>query len=129
MSDDKREALIARMQSAGTFSEVEVAMNEAREWLRTHPGEDRVAAAMQRLEEREERLANPGSAPDWRGIAASITVFAVAAIAISGLLYALSGRWTISVIAGVVLSLKVTWLIFGVMTELIRSTGRNRNGR
>ena len=42
-------------------------MDEAREWLRTHPGEDRVAAAMQRLEEREERLTNPDSAPNWSG--------------------------------------------------------------
>lgn len=104
-------------------------MDEAREWLRSHPGDDRVAAAMQRLEEREEKLQDPHSAPNWRGAAASVTVFAASAVAISGLIYALSGRLALSVIAGVVLSLEVTWLLAGVVPDLIRGVMRNRSGR
>lgn len=129
MSDEEREALVARMQSATTLSEAEAEMDEAREWLRSHPGDDRVAAAMQRLEERKERLRDPRSAPDWRGVAFSVTVFAVSAVATSGLIYVLSGRLALSVIAGVVLSLEATWLLAGVVPDLLSGIIRNRNGR
>jgi hypothetical protein len=116
------------MHSAAGSREMEAALEEARVWLREHPGDDRVAAGMQRLEEREERLRDPENAVGWRGVVAVIALFSVSALAIFGALYALTGRWTISIFAGVVLALEITWWTWDMVMAYIEDRLRNRSG-
>ncbi len=119
---------MARMQSAGTLSETDEALEEARLWLRKHPGDDRVAAAMQRLEERDERLRDPEAAAGWRGVAAAGVLFSVAAVAIFGALYALTGRWTVSIFVGGVVGLEITWWSREIVMAYAEGRRRNRDG-
>ena len=59
----------------------------------------------------------------------SVTVFAVAALAICGAVFALSWRWTVSAIAGVVLGLEVAWLALVARKAFVENRIRNRSGR
>lgn len=125
MSDEEREALMARMQSAGTLSETGAALEEARDWLREHPGDDGVAAAMQRLEEKQERLEDSKRTPNW----ASAVVFVASALAVWSPLYVLSGSWTFSVLAGLVLGLEISWWTREITLAFVERTRRNQSGR
>lgn len=125
MSGEEREALMARMRSAATLSEVDAALEEARTWLRDHPGDDQVTAAMQRLEERGEQLRDPEKTPNW----ASLVVFVVVAVAVWAVVYVLSGGWALSVLAGVVLGMEVAWWTWETTLAFVENARRSRRGR
>lgn len=124
MSDEERGELISRMQSARTPSEASLSLDEARHWLREHPEDNQVAAAMQSLEEREERLEDPERTPNW----ASAAVFVASALTVWGALYVLSGNWTLSVIAGVILGLEASWWTWEITLAFVQRTRRDRSG-
>jgi hypothetical protein len=115
---------MVRMRSASTSAEAEASLEEARVWLREHPGDDQVAAAMQRLEEKQERLENPERTLNW----ASAVVFVVSALAVWGPRYILSGSWTLSVLAGVVLGVEISWWTWEITLAFMERTRRNRSG-
>lgn len=58
-----------------------------------------------------------------------MTVFAVAALAICGAVFALSGRWTVFAIAGVMLGLEVAWCALVARKAFVENRIRNRSGR
>lgn len=124
MSDEERDQLIARMECVSASHEAGPALEEAREWLREHPGDEGVAVAVQRPEERQERLENPERSPNWAGAA----VFVVSALAVWGPLYMLSGNWTLSVLAGVVIGVEISWWTWEITLAFVQRTRRNRSG-
>lgn len=124
MSDDEeREALTSRMQSAGTLSEMDAVIDEARRWFREHPGDERVATAMQRLEERKERREDTEKVPNW----ASVVVFGVVALVSWVVVYVLSGNWVLSILVGAVLGMEVAWWTWETTLAFVESTRRDRN--
>lgn len=123
MSDEGRDELISRMQSARTPPAANAALEEARDWLREHPGDDRVASAMQRLEESEERLRDPGGEFGWRAAAAA----AVAGLLIGAAVYWISGNWMFSVSAALFVGVELCFLSWGIASGMLR-TRRNRSG-
>ena len=125
MSDEEREALIASMQFAGAPSEVEVDMDAARRWLQQHPGDDRVAAAMQRLEEREERLSDAGNEPGRQAAVATV----VAGLIFGAAVYLVSGSRAYSMAAALFIGVELGFWGWGVATSALRRTRRNRTGR
>lgn len=127
MSDEERDALITRLDSATTSPERDAALEQARDWLGEHPADERVATTMQRLEERDEKLRDPESG-GWKRVAAVAALFSAVALATFGTLYALSGRLVISVVAGVVLGLEITWWTWEATLAYADGRGRNRNG-
>jgi hypothetical protein len=98
-------------------------LEEARDWLREHPGDDRVASAMQRLEESEERLRDPGGEFGWRTAAAA----AVAGLLIGAAVYWISGNWVFSVSAALFVGVELCFLSWGIASGMLR-TRRNRSG-
>lgn len=123
MSDEDREALISRMQSARTHAEASAVLEEARDWLREHPGDHGIAAAMQRLEESEERLRDPDGEWGWR----AAVVAAVAGLLIGVAVYWISGNWLFSVSAALFVGVELCFLSWGFASGMLR-TRRNRSG-
>lgn len=122
MSDEEeREDLIARMRSVGTTEEVNAVSEEARRWLSDHPGDHRVAAAMQRLEEKQERLEDRERGPNWVGAA----VLVAATLTIGGVVFAFSGSWVAAVIAGLLVGLEVAWLAWEGALAFVERRRRN----
>lgn len=125
MDEEERDALIARMRSVGTLSEMDAAMEEARGWLRGHPGDDRVAAAMQCLEEREERLRDPESAQGWSGVVAA----AIVGLVVGAAVYMFSGSLAYSVVAALFIGVEFGFWGWGLAVTMFEKVRRNRSDR
>lgn len=123
MSDEGRDELISRMQRARTPPAANAALEEARDWLREHPGDDRVASAMQRLEERGEGLRDPDGEWGWRAAVAAV----VAGLLIGAAVYWISGNWTYAVAAALFIGAELGFWGWGVASGMLR-TRRNRSG-
>lgn len=123
MSGEEQEALISRMQSASTSAEASTMLEEANDWLREHPGDDRVAAAMQRLEERDEELRDPDGEFGWRAVAAAV----VAGLVLGAAVYWISGNWLFSVSVALFVGVELCFFSWGFASGVLR-TRRNRSG-
>ena len=102
--DEERRALIERMLGARREREIEAAAEVADEWLEDNPGDIRVIAAHERLDERGDRVRDPERKIDRVTLAVFAAVFSLVAGMLTGNVYA-------ALAAGFLVALPVTELI------------------
>ena len=102
--DEERRALIERMLGARSEREIEAAAEVADEWLEDNPGDIRVIAAHERLDERGDRVRDPERKIDRVTLAVFAAVFSLVAGMLTGNVYA-------ALAAGFLVALPVTELI------------------
>ncbi len=111
--DEERRALIERMLGARNEREVEAAEEIADEWLKDNPGDIRVIAAHERLDERGDRVRDPERKINQVTLAVFAAVFSVVAL-IGG---ALTGSVYAALAAGFLITLPVTELVWEKLYE------------
>ncbi|CAA9449971.1 MAG: hypothetical protein AVDCRST_MAG37-2222 [uncultured Rubrobacteraceae bacterium] len=111
--DEERRVLIDRMLRARTDREVDAASEAADDWLKTHPGDIRVMAAHERLDERGDRVRDP----ERRINRVTFTVFVgvFSAVALAG--HALTANLYAALAAGFLITLPVTELVWEILYE------------
>jgi hypothetical protein len=103
-----RSQLIGRALRARTEEEVSAAEHAIERWLRQNPSDSGVLAAAERLEERRAQLRDPERTSNRL----SLVVFPLVSLAVAAGVVALSGSWSAGLVAGLVLGLFVSEMIF-----------------
>ncbi len=111
--DEQRRALIERMLGAGNEREVAAEEEVADEWLKDNPGDIRVIAAHERLDERVDRMRDPERKINRVILAVFAAVFSSVALA-GG---ALTGNIYAALAAGFLVALPVTELVWKTIYE------------
>ena len=111
--DEERRALIERMLGARNQREVEAAEEVADEWLKDNPGDIRVIAAHERLDERGDRVRDPERKINRVTLAVFAVVFSLVAL-VGG---ALTGNIYAALAAGFLVTLPVTELVWEKLYE------------
>lgn len=113
MREEERRALIDCMLGSRNEREIETAEEAADEWLKDNPGDMRVIAAQERLDERGDRVRSPERKVNWVTLAVFATVFSSVAL-VGG---ALTGNLYAALAAGFLVILPVTELVWGMLYE------------
>ncbi len=111
--DEERRALIDRMLGARNEREIEVAEEVADEWLKDNPGDIRVIAAHERLDERGERVRDPERKINRVTLAVFVAVFSSVALVAD----TLTGNPYAALAAGFLVTLPVTELVWEMLYE------------
>ena len=102
---EERDTLIDRMLGAATARDVEAANSSADAWLEENPGDERVLAAQERLDERGARVLDPERDVDRLTLVVCVCAFAAAALVV----FALTGRPSAAGFAGLLVAFGFPW--------------------
>ena len=117
---EERAALIDRMLGAATARDVEAANASADAWLKENPGDNRVLAAQERLDEKGARVLDPERGVDRTTLVLYACAFSTAALVV----FALTGRPYAAGFAGLLVAFGFPWEWAGeIIAEWRRGPG------
>ena len=102
---EERDALIGRMLGAATAWDVEAANASADVWLKENPGDDRVLAAQERLDDKGARVLDPERGVDRTTLVLYACAFSAAVLVV----FALTGRPYAAGFAGLLVAFGFPW--------------------
>ncbi len=103
--DEERDALIDRMLGARTVRDAEAANASADAWLKKNPGDLRIIAAQERLDEKDARMRDPERGGGQTTLAVYVCAFSGAALTV----FALTGRLYAAGLAGLLVVFGLPW--------------------
>ena len=103
--EEERAALIDRMLGAVTARDIEEANVSADAWLKENPGDDRVLAAQERLDEKGARVLDPERGVDRMTLVLYVCAFSATALVV----FAMTGRPYASGFAGLLVAFGFPW--------------------
>ena len=102
---EERDALIDRMLGARTTWDAEAANAAADAWLRENPGDPRVLAAQERLDEKDARMLDSGRGADRTTLVVYLCAFSAAALAV----LVLTGKPFAAGVVGLIVVFGLPW--------------------
>ena len=105
VEDEGRDALIERMLRARTVEDAEAANVSADAWLKENPGDPRVLAAQERLDEKGARMRDPERGTDRVTLVVYACAFLLAAVSV----LVLTGSFYAAGFAGLISAFGFPW--------------------